>query len=124
MGLSARAAGLVVSPKNFRDRRLKFNLEHRLGLTRSLADILAGHHTLREHAMTVGCPLIGRIVHVSGEHQAERSEFGIPCSRRAVFRVLREAGHVAPRANNKGRSEGEERTFDCTFWLNKPGGLR
>ncbi len=26
--------------------------------------------------------------------------------------------------NNKGRSEGEERTFDCTFWLNKPGGLR
>jgi hypothetical protein len=27
-------------------------------------------------------------------------------------------------ANNKGRSEGEARTFDCTFWLNKPGGLR
>jgi|GEM_PF-4424885 len=26
--------------------------------------------------------------------------------------------------NKKGRSEGEERTFDCTFWLNKPGGLR
>ena len=23
--------------------------------------------------------------------------------------------------NNKGRSEGEARTFDCTFWLNKPG---
>ena len=30
--------------------------------------------------------------------------------------------HTKP--NNKGRSEGEERTFDCTFWLNKPGGLR
>jgi len=26
--------------------------------------------------------------------------------------------------NNKGRSEGEARTFDCTFWLNKPGGRR
>jgi hypothetical protein len=26
--------------------------------------------------------------------------------------------------NNKGRSEGEARTFDCTFWLNKPGGGR
>jgi hypothetical protein len=26
--------------------------------------------------------------------------------------------------NNKGRSEGEARTFDCTFWLNNPGGRR
>ena len=31
---------------------------------------------------------------------------------------------LAGQSNNKGRSEGEERTFDCTFWLNKPGGLR
>ena len=29
-----------------------------------------------------------------------------------------------PMANNKGRSEGEARTFDCTFWLNNPGGRR
>jgi hypothetical protein len=26
--------------------------------------------------------------------------------------------------NNRGRSEGEARTFDCTFWLNNPGGRR
>ena len=35
-----------------------------------------------------------------------------------------EQAQRTPSPNKKGRSEGEARTFDCTFWLNKPGGLR